>query len=162
MISETIASPIGPLVLVEAQGVLVTLAFAHRWSVALKHLKRHWGLVELQPGSCLAKTPVQAFFQGDKSAFGGVDWRGPGTVFQREVWRKVAAIPWGQTRSYLEVAHSLGRPNSVRAVANAVGSNPVALVVPCHRVIGSDGSLTGFGGGLAKKCHLLRHEGVDA
>ena len=69
MISETIASPIGPLVLVEAQGVLVTLAFEHRWSVALKHLKRHWGLVDCSR-VCLAKTPVQAFFQGDKSALG--------------------------------------------------------------------------------------------
>ncbi|MBI3154744.1 MAG: methylated-DNA--[protein]-cysteine S-methyltransferase [Burkholderiales bacterium] len=83
-----------------------------------------------------------------------------GTPFQREVWRALLEIPAGHTVSYAEVASRCGRPKAVRAVGSAVGSNPVAIVVPCHRVIGRDGTLTGYAGGLARKTTLLRHEGA--
>jgi AraC family transcriptional regulator, regulatory protein of adaptative response / methylated-DNA-[protein]-cysteine methyltransferase len=82
-----------------------------------------------------------------------------GTAFQREVWEALLTIPPGQTRSYGEVARQIGRPTSFRAVAQACGANPVGIVVPCHRVIGSDGSLTGYAGGLHHKRELLEAEG---
>jgi methylated-DNA-[protein]-cysteine S-methyltransferase len=81
-----------------------------------------------------------------------------GTAFQREVWRALAAIPFGATCSYADVARRLGRPESSRAVGASNGKNPLPIVVPCHRVIGADGSLTGYAGGLAAKEWLLRHE----
>ena len=83
-----------------------------------------------------------------------------GTDFQREVWEQLQAIPYGQTASYLEVANALGKPKAVRAVGAANGQNPISIVVPCHRVIGSNGDLIGYGGGLWRKEWLLRHEGV--
>lgn len=83
-----------------------------------------------------------------------------GTEFQREVWQAVRAIPYGQTRSYRDVAQAIGRPKAVRAVGAANGANPVPIIIPCHRVIGADGSLTGYGGGLALKERLLKLEGA--
>ena len=84
-----------------------------------------------------------------------------GTEFQRKVWRRLTTIPFGRTASYLEIAQGLGRPGAVRAVGAANGRNPISIIVPCHRVIGSDGTLTGYGGGLWRKEWLLRHEGVN-
>lgn len=84
-----------------------------------------------------------------------------GTSFQRKVWRAMLSIPRGQTRSYAWLAKKIGQPKAVRAVANACGANPVPIIVPCHRVIASDGSLGGFGGGLPMKKRLLKLEGVS-
>ena len=84
-----------------------------------------------------------------------------GTVFQRQVWQTLLEIPRGETRSYKWVAEQIGRPRAARAVGQAVGANPIAIIVPCHRVVASDGSLGGFGGGLALKETLLRIEGVS-
>jgi methylated-DNA-[protein]-cysteine S-methyltransferase len=81
-----------------------------------------------------------------------------GTDFQRNVWEALLTIPYGETRSYGEIAKQIGRPDRARAVGAANGSNPVSIIVPCHRVIGSDGSLTGYGGGLPRKRWLLDHE----
>ncbi len=83
-----------------------------------------------------------------------------GTEFQIEVWNAVYAVPWGETRSYAEIARTIGRPNAVRAVGAANGANPHPIIVPCHRIVGSDGSLTGYGGGLELKRQLLALEGV--
>jgi len=83
-----------------------------------------------------------------------------GTPFQRKVWRALLKIPRGETRSYAWVARQIGQPNAVRAVANACGANPAPILVPCHRVIASDGSLGGYGGGLAMKRRLLKLEGA--
>ena len=82
-----------------------------------------------------------------------------GTPFQRLVWSHLYSIPWGETQSYRQVAEALGRPKAARAVGRAVGTNPVSIVVPCHRIIGSDGKLTGYGGGLDRKAALLALEG---
>lgn len=81
-----------------------------------------------------------------------------GTPFQQQVWKVLATIPYGQTVSYAWVASQIGRPSAVRAVANAIGKNPIAIIVPCHRVIGSNGKLTGYAGGLEAKTWLLQHE----
>ncbi len=84
-----------------------------------------------------------------------------GTAFQTEVWEELFRIPYGETRTYAEIARAIGRPAAVRAVGAANGANPVAIIVPCHRVIGSDGTLTGYGGGLPTKAWLLSLEGIQ-
>ena len=98
-----------------------------------------------------------AYFAGRLRQFSvPLDMRG--TSFQRRVWELLCDIPYGETRSYGQIAHALGRPNSARPVGQAIGRNPVAIIVPCHRVIGSNGKLTGYGGGLHKKQALLELE----
>ena len=101
---------------------------------------------------------LDAYFAGKLREFKTpLDLRG--TSFQRQVWDLLCSIPWGETRSYGQIAKALGRPKAARAVGRAVGTNPVSIVVPCHRVIGSDGTLTGYGGGLDRKKALLKLEG---
>jgi methylated-DNA-[protein]-cysteine S-methyltransferase len=102
---------------------------------------------------------LEAYFAGTLQRF-ELPLAPAGTPFQRSVWRALCAIPYGQTLSYGALALRLGKPGASRAVGLANGRNPLPIVVPCHRVIGSDGSLTGFGGGLPTKRHLLRLEGV--
>ena len=99
------------------------------------------------------------YFSGRRTAF-DLPLDAAGTPFQLAVWERLSAIPFGQTRSYRDIAVELGKPGASRAVGLANGANPISVVVPCHRVIGADGSLTGFGGGLAIKQRLLEHEGV--
>jgi methylated-DNA-[protein]-cysteine S-methyltransferase len=101
---------------------------------------------------------IAAYFAGDLKAIDALPVQAGGTPFQQEVWRALRAITCGTTVSYAELAQRIGRPTAVRAVGLANGSNPVGVVVPCHRVIGSDGSLTGYGGGLERKRWLLEHE----
>ncbi len=102
---------------------------------------------------------LREYLAGERRQFGcPLDLRG--TEFQRQVWQAVRAIPYGQTRSYGDVAQAIGRPQAVRAVGAANRANPVPIIVPCHRVVGADGSLTGYGGGLALKERLLRLEGA--
>jgi methylated-DNA-[protein]-cysteine S-methyltransferase len=105
--------------------------------------------------------PFEAYFQGDPRALEAVRWRASGTAFQLEVWEALCSIPAGETLSYAGLAERIGRPTAVRAVGLANGANPVAVVVPCHRVIGTNGSLTGYGGGLPRKRWLLDHEGAS-
>ena len=141
--------PEGPLLLaVDADGRLVRLHFAHRdlpvgddWvrdDVALAEVARQ----------------LDEYFVGARTEF-DVEVRLDGTPFQVEVWEQLRAIPYGETISYGELARRVHRPEAARAVGSANGQNPVAIVVPCHRVIGADGSLTGFGGGLEWKQRLL-------
>lgn len=106
------------------------------------------------------RSAFDAYFAGDLKAFDDMAWIGAGTSFQRQVWQALCTIPVGQTLSYAGLAQRIGRPTAMRAVGLANGSNPVALVVPCHRVIGSNGALTGYGGGLHRKRWLLQHEGA--
>ena len=97
---------------------------------------------------------LEAYFAGELTEFDIVlDLEG--TEFQKRVWAELLTIPYGQTRSYGEMARNLGKPGASRAVGLANGRNPVSIIVPCHRVIGADGSLTGYGGGLDRKTHLL-------
>ncbi|HKK42510.1 MAG TPA: methylated-DNA--[protein]-cysteine S-methyltransferase [Bacteroidales bacterium] len=100
---------------------------------------------------------LKEYFSGDRQEFTlPLDIKG--TEFRKLVWHELLKIPYGTTRTYMEQAAALNRPSSVRAVANANGENMIAIIIPCHRVIGSDGSLTGYGGGLEKKNWLLEHE----
>ena len=103
---------------------------------------------------------INNYFIGDLFAINSIPVTTAGTSFQRDVWAALRTIQPGTTLSYGELARQLGRPKSVRAVGLANGANPVAIVIPCHRVIGTDGSLTGYGGGISRKRWLLIHEGV--
>ncbi|HVY98541.1 MAG TPA: methylated-DNA--[protein]-cysteine S-methyltransferase [Dongiaceae bacterium] len=107
---------------------------------------------------------LKAYFAGDLAAIDDIAAESAGTEFQRKVWKMLRRIPAGETWSYNRLAKRVGRPDAVRAVGAANGANPISVVVPCHRVIGANGSLTGYGGGLERKAWLLRHEGarVDA
>ncbi len=100
---------------------------------------------------------LAAYFAGDRQTF-DLELAPTGTAFQLQVWQALRDIPYGQTRSYGELAAEIGRPGASRAVGAANGNNPLSIVVPCHRVIGADGSLTGFGGGLPRKQWLLAME----
>jgi AraC family transcriptional regulator, regulatory protein of adaptative response / methylated-DNA-[protein]-cysteine methyltransferase len=105
----------------------------------------------------LLRKQLNEYFNGNRKEF-TVSLVTPGTEFQMKVWRELLEIRYGTTRSYQEQANAMNRPDSVRAVANANGTNRVSIIIPCHRVIGSNGSLTGYGGGLRRKKWLLDHE----
>ncbi|MFM1887555.1 MAG: hypothetical protein RL026_2712 [Pseudomonadota bacterium] len=132
----------------------------------LKMLRRHYG--PSGSGHTLSAAPpppqftaaLEAYFAGEHAAIDALTIETGGTAFQREVWAALRQIPAGETLGYGELARRIGRPAAVRATGLAVGANPVSIVVPCHRVIGSDGSLTGYAGGLERKRWLLEHEGA--
>jgi len=102
----------------------------------------------------------EAYFAGERGAFDGLALEAGGTAFQESVWEIMRGIPFGEVRTYGSIADELGRRGASRAVGAASGANPIPVITPCHRVVGSDGSLTGFGGGLGVKRRLLEHEGV--
>lgn len=105
-----------------------------------------------------ATRALAAYFAGDLKAIDRLQVKTNGTPFQHEVWTALRAIPCGTTVSYAQLARQIGRPDAVRAVGLANGANPIGVVVPCHRVIGANGKLTGYGGGIERKAWLLRHE----
>lgn len=106
------------------------------------------------------RAAFEAYFDGEKNAFNDLPLDLQGTPFQKAVWALLLKIPEGQTRCYGDLAKALGDPGASRAVGWANGKNPISIAVPCHRVIGKDGSLTGYAGGLKRKAWLLEHEGV--
>ena len=104
---------------------------------------------------------LDRYFAGDPIDFSQLDFLAPqGTDFQQAVWHILRTIPYGKTTSYGEIAHQLGKPNAMRAVGGAVGRNPISILIPCHRVLGKNSALTGFGGGLPNKRYLLQLEGI--
>ncbi|GAB4435510.1 MAG: methylated-DNA--[protein]-cysteine S-methyltransferase [Anaerolineae bacterium] len=105
--------------------------------------------------ACLAQ--LDEYFKGERRNF-SLNLKPDGTAFQQAVWQQLTAIPYGQTTSYLDIARQVGNEKAVRAVGAANGQNPIVIVVPCHRVVGSNGQLTGYGGGLWRKAWLLEHE----
>ena len=160
---DRLATPIGEaLVLTDEAGHLRALDWADREAGMARLLRLHYGPVTPEPGVAPARIRhlLRRYFEGDLGCLAAIEWRTAGTPFQRAVWTALAAIRPGKTLSYGALAASLGCPRSVRAVALANGANPVSVVVPCHRVIGADGSLTGYGGGIERKRWLLRHEGA--
>jgi methylated-DNA-[protein]-cysteine S-methyltransferase len=128
----------------------------------LQQLQQQYGVkIALEPATDPGglTAALKAYFGGDLAAIDPLPVETAGTPFQRAVWNALRRIPCGTTISYAELARRIGRPSAVRAVGLANGSNPVSIVVPCHRVIGSNGTLTGYGGGLERKRWLLAHEG---
>ena len=160
---DTFASPVGAIQLVtDREGVLRALDFGDFETRLLRLLARHYGATPHITGAAPKeiRTALQAYFDGDFAPLGRIRWATAGTEFQRTVWTALTEIPAGTTQSYGALAAKIGKASAVRAVGLANGSNPVAIVVPCHRVIGADGTLTGYGGGLPRKKWLLEHEGV--
>ena len=158
---DEIASPIGPLTIAERAGRLCLLRFG---SLDDDVLTMFEGCAPREPRE---RRPIPAtaaalarYFAGDIPAIDDVAVELNGTRFQKDVWNALRRIPAGSTVSYATLAARIGQRTAVRAVGAANGANPVAIVVPCHRVIGSDGTLTGYGGGLERKQWLLSHEGV--
>jgi methylated-DNA-[protein]-cysteine S-methyltransferase len=148
MSHAVVDSPLGPLTLVEHDGAVAGLYMTeHRHMPAVESPRDDSVLPALQE-------QLAAYFARDLKEF-QVRLAVTGTPFQQRVWAGLAQIPYGETWSYAELAEHIGSPTAVRAVGLANGRNPVSIVVPCHRVVGSDGSLTGYGGGLARKQLLL-------
>jgi len=150
--TKTIASPVGDLTLVASDQGLVAILWENDSSDRVK-----LGAVEEDAGHPVLEATedqLREYFAGTRTRFDlPLDFRG--TDFQKSVWAELLAIPFGETRSYGEIAMKLGRPTASRAVGAANGRNPISIVAPCHRVIGSTGKLTGFAGGLAAKEYLL-------
>lgn len=158
---DRLASPVGEvLVATDSDGAVRALDF-HDYEARLRRLLiRHYGAVELVEGRAPepVRQAIQAWFDGDLTALDAVSIRTGGTDFQRSVWKALRDIPAGETRTYGQLAAAIGAPRAVRAVGLANGANPVGVIVPCHRVIGANGTLTGYAGGLERKRWLLAHE----
>jgi methylated-DNA-[protein]-cysteine S-methyltransferase len=157
---SVVDSPIGPLTVAVRSGKVCALYFGRSEPVVRAAVARWYGgegIVHADdPGG--AVTALDAYFKGDLAAIDAIDVELNGTPFQRRVWQALRAVRAGHPVSYSHLARTIGAPAAVRAVGAANGANPVAVIVPCHRVIGADGTLTGYGGGLETKRWLLTHE----
>jgi O-6-methylguanine DNA methyltransferase len=159
--AASVETPIGTLRLASTSRGLACVELPHASGRGLEgFLRRNLPGARCEPGFApnrAAALQIVEYLEGKRTSFGlALDLRG--TAFQRAVWQVLLAIPYGETRSYSEVARAIERPDAVRAVGAANGANPLAIVVPCHRVIAADGSLGGYGGGLALKARLLAME----
>ena len=163
LLIDRIETPIGALDIVTDEDDALR---AVEWT---DHVERMYDALRLQYGreGCVLKrarnqtglsAALRAYFEGDVTAIDRLKVATGGTEFQKSVWRALRTIPCGETISYAILAERVGRPKAVRAVGHANGDNPISVVVPCHRVIGTNGSLTGYGGGIERKRWLLAHE----
>jgi methylated-DNA-[protein]-cysteine S-methyltransferase len=160
---DRLQTPIGIALLVtDPDGALRALDWEDYETRLRQLLRLQYGATILKdaPAPDELKLTLRSYFAGDLDRLKTIKWRVAGTPFQRQVWTALTSIPAGTTTSYGALAAQLGMPKAVRAVGLANGSNPISVVVPCHRVIGANGSLTGYGGGLPRKRWLLEHEGV--
>lgn len=153
-------SPLGIYILASSQWGLVGLKTEEQAPIFIRRWEQNGIDIKSDPNHARhIKQSLDAYFAGQLNRFNlPIDLRG--SPFQRQIWDLLRAIPWGVTWSYGQIALKIKRPKAARAVGRAVGTNPVSIVVPCHRVIGSTGSLTGYGGGLKRKAAILRLEGV--
>lgn len=161
---DRLASPLGEILLVtDADGAVRALDFHDHVPRLLRLLRLQQGPVDLAEGAAPAgiRQALEAYFAGELAALTTLPLLSGGTAFQRQVWTALLDIPPGATASYAALAARLGRPTATRAVGAANGANPIAILVPCHRVVGARGALTGYGGGLWRKQWLLAHEGAN-
>jgi methylated-DNA-[protein]-cysteine S-methyltransferase len=160
----TVSTPIGQMTFVVHKERLIVLDFEGGKHDLEARLRRRFPEAQLVPAA--ERHPVaerlRAYFAGKLDALDGLAVDAQGTEFQKRVWAELRRIPVGRTMSYRELAERVGRPKSMRAVGAANASNPIALVVPCHRVIRADGELCGYAAGLERKRWLLEHEGAWA
>ncbi len=160
---ENLSTPLGELLLLtDAEQHIRAIDWHDHVERMHRLLRQQYKHTQITIQSATHTSPaaqvLQAYFAGDIAAIDTLPVATGGTDFQRQVWSALREIPAGQTLSYGELARRIGRPKAVRAVGLANGANPVGVVVPCHRVVGSNGSLTGYGGGLHRKAWLLDHE----
>jgi methylated-DNA-[protein]-cysteine S-methyltransferase len=163
LVVEEVPTPLGMLSVVSDEaGCLRAVDWIEDAADLERSLRRSCG-DSFTSSPAPAPTPngraLAAYFAGELHAIDDLPTAASGSPFQQEVWRALRAIPCGETISYAILARRIGRPGAMRAVGLANGANPIGVVVPCHRVIGADGSLTGYGGGLHRKRWLLAHEG---
>jgi len=153
--TKTIVTPVGELTLVASDKGLAAVLWENEGSqrVPLTPLSRN----ESHPVLCEAERQLQEYFAGTRQRF-TLSYDPSGTPFQQKVWAALLTIPFGEMRSYRQIAEQIGHPKAVRAVGAANGKNPLSIMAPCHRVIGSNGKLTGFAGGLPVKAFLLELE----
>lgn len=160
----TVATTLGHLLVAADDSAVVFTTFADSADGARSVLATRFPSASIEEADATARTWAAAIAavaeSGDPSHAEGIPVRLAGTEFQRAVWEQLRVIPKGETISYGELAHRIGNPRAVRAVARACGANPVGVLVPCHRVIGADGSLTGFASGVERKRSLLEREGA--
>jgi methylated-DNA-[protein]-cysteine S-methyltransferase len=147
----TLETPVGPVTIVGDDGAISEV------HLGPTEVDRQWRQDRAAVGD--ARDQLTAYFAGDLTTF-SLRLRPTGSPFQQAVWEQLRLIPYGEVTTYGEIARRLGRPSASRAVGAANGRNPIAIVVPCHRVIGADGTLTGYAGGMWRKEWLLSHEGV--
>jgi AraC family transcriptional regulator of adaptative response/methylated-DNA-[protein]-cysteine methyltransferase len=157
-----IDTPIGEMVAGATDEGICLLEFSDRkmLNTEYKDIKKYFSTaIEDGENKHLEDVKIQLkeYFEGERKTF-ALQLLTPGSSFQKLVWKELMNIPYGSTRSYKEQAEALGNPGSIRAVARANGMNRIAIIIPCHRVIGTDGQLTGYGGGLKRKRWLLEHE----
>jgi methylated-DNA-[protein]-cysteine S-methyltransferase len=163
LLIDRIDTPIGEMVIIaDHDGNLRVIDWTDHEPRMLKSLQLHYGkdkfkLTPAHNPDGLSQA-IRNYFAGDLTAIDNLPTKTNGTSFQTQVWQALREIPCGTTVSYANLATRIGRPTAVRAVGLANGSNPIGVIVPCHRVIGSNGSLTGYGGGLSRKQWLLEHE----
>lgn len=151
---DRLATPIGIALLVtDAEGALRALDWEDYEHRMRELLRLHYGVVDLsdQPAPTRMRTALSNYFEGDLGQLSGIVWRVAGTSFQQKVWTALAKIPAGTTMSYGALAARIDMPKAIRAVGHANGSNPISVVLPCHRLLGADGSLVKYGGGLERK-----------
>ena len=161
-LTERLETPVGPMVLIAKDGVVLLFEFESTPGRVQRQMRARFGDVELTPTSNPfgISDKIRAYFAGDINAIDDLLTDGGGTEFEQSVWAELRLIPAGTTVSYGSIARKLGDIQHSRAVGTANGKNPIAVIVPCHRVIGADGSMAGYGGGIARKEWLLRHEGA--
>ncbi len=160
---DRLPTPIGTALLVtDTGGVLRALDWEEHEPRMRELLRLQYGAVVLQNARSPneLRSALSAYFKGDLDRLSTIKWRVAGTPFQQKVWNALPKIPAGTTMSYGALAARLNAPNAMRAVGHANGSNPISVVVPCHRLIGANGALVKYGGGLERKRWLLEHEGV--
>ncbi|APZ42160.1 methylated-DNA--[protein]-cysteine S-methyltransferase [Acidihalobacter ferrooxydans] len=161
---ECLVSPIGDMTLLtDAAACVHAVEFNDHPAQSQRALARRYGAVQRRPATTpsAAFQALTAYFAGDLTALDApLPLAAQGTAFQQSVWQALRHIPLGHTLSYGELAAHIGRPRAVRAVGLANGANPISIIVPCHRVIGADRTLTGYSGGIGRKRWLLRHEGL--
>lgn len=157
---QEVPSPIGTLFVVTEGETLRAVDFQDGRSRLNRLLERHYGTVELEVGDHPSEVArrISAYFEGDIESLESIVVATNGSSFQKAVWDLLRSVPAGETVSYGWIANRLGNPNASRAVGLANGSNPISIVVPCHRVIGANRKLTGYAGGLARKQWLLDFE----
>jgi methylated-DNA-[protein]-cysteine S-methyltransferase len=158
---DVLPTPIGEIdVVTDGEGRLRVLEFHDQPQRLARALRLHHRDQAVATGAAptAVRDGLAAYFAGELAALKAVPWTIGGTAFQRQVWNALVEIPLGETTSYARLAHQIGRPSAVRAVGLANGANPIAIVVPCHRVIGAGGALIGYGGGVERKRWLLAHE----
>ena len=155
-------SPVGPLTLAARGDQLVMLRFGDEREHAerILHRQEPSAVIVEHRDPAGASSALDKYFSGDLAELDRLQVEFSGTDFQRRVWTALRSIGAGRTASYLDIANQIGAPTAVRAVGAANGANPIAIVVPCHRIIGTSGALVGYGGGLDRKRWLLEHEGV--